>query len=104
MDDWAEINRDEHRAARERNKASELKKTEWWRALKSAGTCHYCGRKVGPEDITMDHVVPVARGGTSTKGNIVPACLDCNRDKRVTIPAEQILKELFGDGDETELL
>lgn len=103
MSDWVEINRNDHHVARERKKAIELKKTEWWKALKAAGVCHYCGRKVEPEDITMDHVVPVARGGASTKGNIVPACSDCNRDKRAITPAEQVLKELFGDDHETEL-
>ena len=104
MDDWVEINRNDHHVARERKKASELKKTEWWKTLKAAGICHYCGQKVGAENLTMDHVIPVVRGGSSTKGNIVPACSDCNRDKKTAIPAEQILKELFGENDETELL
>ena len=30
----------------------------------------------------MDHVVPLIRGGRSTKGNVVPACKECNAKKR----------------------
>jgi hypothetical protein len=36
----------------------------------------------------MDHVVPVARGGKSTKGNLVPACKSCNDKKRALLPME----------------
>ena len=44
----------------------------------------------------MDHVVPVARGGRSVKGNVVPACRACNRGKSFLTPAEQILAALEG--------
>ena len=46
----------------------------------------------------MDHVVPVARGGMSAKGNVVPACAACNKTKRALTPAEQILNDLERDG------
>ncbi len=36
----------------------------------------------------MDHIVPIARGGKSTKGNIVPACKDCNNKKKQLLPME----------------
>jgi hypothetical protein len=42
--------------------------------------------------------VPVARGGTSTKGNVVPACAACNQTKKYLTPAEQILAGLERDG------
>ncbi len=42
----------------------------------------------------MDHLVPVARGGRSTRGNVVPACHACNATKRCLTPAEQVLAEL----------
>ena len=42
----------------------------------------------------MDHVIPVARGGRSTRGNVVPACTACNRSKRHLTPAEQVLNAL----------
>jgi 5-methylcytosine-specific restriction endonuclease McrA len=36
----------------------------------------------------MDHIVPIARGGRSTKGNLVPACKDCNNQKKQLLPME----------------
>jgi len=36
----------------------------------------------------MDHIVPVIRGGRSTKGNIVPCCKECNNRKRHMLPVE----------------
>ena len=30
----------------------------------------------------MDHVVPIGRGGKSTKGNVVISCKDCNNAKK----------------------
>ncbi|MCC7442997.1 MAG: HNH endonuclease [Bdellovibrionales bacterium] len=58
------------------------------------GICHYCEQKVVPGELTMDHVVPVARGGTSTKGNLVPACRPCNQKKKLSTPAEDLLRSL----------
>jgi 5-methylcytosine-specific restriction endonuclease McrA len=36
----------------------------------------------------MDHIVPLARGGTTTPGNVVPACKDCNKKKGVDTPID----------------
>src|SRR5438094_2682444 len=41
-------------------------------------TCQYCGKKFPSEDLTFDHVVPVARGGQKRWDNIVAAGLRCN--------------------------
>jgi 5-methylcytosine-specific restriction endonuclease McrA len=79
---------------REREKARKLRKSGWWNEQLQKGICHYCGRKFEAALLTMDHVVPVARGGTSTPGNIVPACHECNREKKLETPAERILREL----------
>jgi hypothetical protein len=48
----------------------------------------------------MDHIVPVARGGTSTKGNVVPSCLQCNQKKKLTTPVEEALKKLKEEREE----
>lgn len=40
--------------------------------------CLYCGSR---ENITLDHVIPLARGGTHSIGNLVPACRPCNVSK-----------------------
>lgn len=72
----------------ERNKARSLRRSRWWQLKTSAGTCWYCSRKVGFQNLTMDHVIPLARGGRSTKDNLVPCCKDCNSKKKSSLPVE----------------
>jgi 5-methylcytosine-specific restriction endonuclease McrA len=43
--------------------------------------CQYCGRRPAMMELTIDHVLPRARGGRSTWDNCVLACLKCNRRK-----------------------
>jgi 5-methylcytosine-specific restriction endonuclease McrA len=73
---------------RERGKARELRKTQWWKRRLAKGRCHYCGRPTAAAELTMDHIVPIARGGKSTKGNVVPACKECNNQKKQLLPME----------------
>ena len=78
----------EEEIRRERVKASELRKTQWWKRRCASGICYYCKRKVNPKDLTMDHIVPIIRGGKSTKGNVVPVCKECNDKKKYLLPIE----------------
>ena len=55
-------------------------------------TCQYCGIQPGPEELTVDHVVPRSRGGTSTWENCVLACVECNKRKADRTPAQAGLK------------
>ena len=73
---------------RERGKARELRKTQWWKRRLAKGRCYYCGRPTAAAELTMDHIVPIARGGKSTKGNVVPACKECNNQKKQLLPME----------------
>lgn len=73
---------------REKEKARSLRKTRWWQLKISKGRCYYCGANVPPGELTMDHIVPIARGGRSTKSNVVPACKDCNSKKKYWLPLE----------------
>lgn len=72
----------------ERNKARSLRKTRWWQQKTSSGTCYYCRRKVGFRNLTMDHIIPLSRGGRSTKDNLVPCCKECNIRKKNSLPVE----------------
>jgi 5-methylcytosine-specific restriction enzyme A len=83
---WAPIDPDELR--RQRARARELRGSQWWKRRISTGRCHYCRRQVGPKALTMDHVVPLGRGGTSSRGNVAPACKDCNNRKKGMLPIE----------------
>ena len=51
-------------------------------------TCQYCDQSFEPEDLTFDHVVPVAQGGTRGWENIVTSCEPCNRRKGARTPTE----------------
>jgi 5-methylcytosine-specific restriction endonuclease McrA len=73
---------------RERARARELRRSPWWKRRLAVGKCHYCGKQVPPKDLTMDHLVPLARGGRSTKGNLVAACKECNTSKRSKLAFE----------------
>ena len=91
MDDWYDLQADPAHAAREREKARALRKTAWWQRRIQKGVCAYCALPVPARELTMDHVVPVARGGRSNKGNVVPCCKACNNQKKLMTPAEQLL-------------
>ncbi len=73
---------------REKEKARALRKSRWWQQKIGRGRCYYCGKLVSPGDLTMDHVVPLIRGGRSTKANLVPACKECNVKKKYLLPFE----------------
>lgn len=73
---------------RERQKARDLRKSQWWKRKLSKGVCHYCGAGTSPKELTMDHVVPLARGGRTTKGNVVPCCKTCNNKKKIMLPMD----------------
>lgn len=73
---------------KEKEKARALRKSQWWQRQIGKGRCHYCGRSVQPKLLTMDHVVPLTRGGRSTRGNLVPCCKDCNNKKKYLLPIE----------------
>lgn len=47
-----------------------------WR--RQGRACAYCGTRSGD---TVDHVVPLVRGGTNYEGNLAPACRSCNSAK-----------------------
>ncbi len=79
---------------KEREKSRKLKQSQWWKNQLSKGICHYCGQKVPPTQLSMDHVVPLARGGKSTRGNVVTACRSCNQSKKLETPAEAALRKL----------
>lgn len=64
-------------------------------------TCAYCGRRPGDwqhgylltrQSFTVDHILPISRGGKSTWGNTVCACPACNQRKGSRLPHEAHMK------------
>lgn len=56
--------------------------------LRDRYSCQYCGHRMTHQSITIDHVKPRSRGGTTTWDNVVAACHPCNRKKADMLPEE----------------
>lgn len=89
---WFAANRDKHivyqanRRARKRSNPGSIGVTdgEWQSIKKQYGfRCVYCGLLT--EDLTMDHVIPVTKGGRHAAANILPACKPCNSSKNALL-------------------
>lgn len=83
---------DEAHIKREKAKARVLRNSQWWRNQLGLGICYYCNEKFKKEQLTMDHVVPIIRGGKSTRANAVVCCKDCNSKKKYFTPVEITMK------------
>lgn len=57
--------------------------------LRDEFTCQYCGRKCSSDHLSVDHVLPRSRGGTTSWENCVLACVGCNARK-----ADRTIKEV----------
>lgn len=75
-------------------------------------TCQYCGRTAPDVILEVDHIKPVAEGGTNDLINLVTSCKDCNRgkgkrelsdDSAVKVQQEQ-LKELAKKSEQLEMM
>jgi 5-methylcytosine-specific restriction protein A len=92
VDDWLILEADPAHVSRERERARKLRASAWWQRRLAKGACAYCSQKFAARDLTMDHVVPIARGGRSARGNVVPSCKPCNNAKKLLTPAELLLR------------
>lgn len=60
-------------------------------------TCYYCGRKPPEVELTIDHVLPQALGGTDEATNLVAACQDCNSGKTSVAPGAPLVAQVDED-------
>lgn len=69
----------------------------WRRAIKEHFDCRcvYCDQQFNPEDLTLDHIIPRSKGGSSMTSNLVPSCRNCNRAKSSRNWLE-FMRETFG--------
>ena len=79
---------DEVEIKREKAKAREIRKSQWWKNLRGRGQCHYCKQRFDAKELSMDHVVPLSRGGKTVKTNLVACCKPCNNKKKYLLPVE----------------
>lgn len=60
-----------------------LNRDQWQKIrVLSKGKCYWCGKTCEP---TIDHVIPLAKGGLHVAENVVVACMKCNRKKSAKI-------------------
>jgi len=43
--------------------------------------CRLCGKSARDTELEVDHIIPVAKGGTAGLNNLQTLCIDCNRGK-----------------------
>jgi 5-methylcytosine-specific restriction endonuclease McrA len=70
---YVRIPRDTHR--RKITRRAVFARDDW--------TCQYCGAR---SNLTVDHVIPRSKGGSSSWENIVASCAPCNRRKGDQLP------------------
>lgn len=51
-------------------------------------TCQYCGKRFPRGELSLDHVVPLSRGGHTSWTNVVCSCVECNKRKGGRLPEE----------------
>jgi 5-methylcytosine-specific restriction endonuclease McrA len=78
---YVRIPRDTHR--RKITRRAVFARDEW--------TCQYCGSR---SNLTVDHVIPKSKGGSSSWDNIVASCAPCNRRKGNSLPRQVGMKLL----------
>ena len=66
------------------------------------GECLYCGQS--SLFLTVDHIIPVCMGGTTTESNLAPCCLDCNRSKSHRPVLDWWIEQTFYSADRVKLL
>lgn len=50
--------------------------------------CAYCGTRRQLKHMTVDHIIPLSRGGADDESNMCCACKNCNRLKANLLPTE----------------
>lgn len=62
--------------------------------LRDNHKCQYCGKTLKRSQLSLDHVIPRSRGGTTTWENVITSCFTCNRKKGGNTPEEAGMKLL----------
>lgn len=55
---------------------------------RAKGRCELCGRKILFEDMTLDHIQPLAKGGSNDVDNLAATCYQCNLLKGNILPED----------------
>ena len=92
--DHPEIRKARHIKRRALLKKSQIGKIDIRVIIKRHGMlCHLCGIKLTKKTLTIDHLIPISKGGPTVNWNLAPACNSCNIKKgnRFITPAQMPL-------------
>jgi len=99
--DWTEAAKQTHKIQAEKHRAklallpTGFTRKDWKAALEYFDhKCAYCGDELTKAE--QDHFIPASSGGGYTKDNIVPACRNCNSDKRAKNPIDWLSSQVKG--------
>lgn len=79
---------------KEKAKARELRQSAWWKNQLGKGVCYHCQQNFPAKELTMDHLIPIVRGGKSDKKNCVASCKECNTKKGNKTRFEMAINEM----------
>jgi 5-methylcytosine-specific restriction endonuclease McrA len=60
---------------------------------REGGNCFYCSEALPIERITLDHIIPLSKGGWTRLDNLVCSCWSCN-NKKSNKTAEEFIQQL----------
>mgnify|MGYP001619946180 FL=1 len=85
---WKHANPERHKEVNERRRSRILStadgtitKDALSKLIKTQDTCPYCGKEMGSKKKSVDHIIPLAKGGEHILSNIAICCLICNISK-----------------------
>lgn len=67
-------------------------------------TCQYCGAHADEEELQIDHIVPVSRGGTNDFNNLITSCSTCNKKKGAKLKQDTQVPDAIVDDEENVLV
>jgi 5-methylcytosine-specific restriction endonuclease McrA len=83
--------------ARRAGAKGEITPKQWLRLLRQHNfRCFYCNTVLTAKTRTLDHKIPLSRGGTNTINNVVPACRPCN-NRKLRMTTEEFIARLKKD-------
>lgn len=75
-----------NRALRKGKNGGHCSPEQWFSRCEYYGfKCAYCERPLGQQEIEIEHIIPIAKGGTGWASNLAPACRSCNNTKKANI-------------------